>query len=357
MSFELPDGKIARTLPEQVQKNKEDIEYLKNLPRMEVVIVDTLPDEGVVNRIYLVPSQDPESENVYEEFLWVIDEETQEGSWEKIGTTSIDLSNYVDLDSEQTITGKKIFDRRVWFPDDGGYISVGNSDEIQISKTETKFDGKVRPWSPNTFDLGDSTYTWKNLYLSGASYVGSKSAVKEVGTNLVLSYDGANIFYIGSTYVQSNKTFIPSSTNNYDLGATAGYWRDLYLSRNLTDGINSVSVANIASKGNTLVASGTFVSGSISVDKSLFTDGLYFFVYSNAQAFMYITASMIAATPQAPLRVAMPMIYNANGNARIATLRIELNSLDPTKLIISVKDQNDWVHDGLSIYIYKTNLA
>ena len=72
---------------------------------------------------------------------------------------------------------------------------------------------------------------------------------------------------------------------------------------------------------------------------------------------MYITASMIAATPQAPLRVAMPMIYNANGNARIGTLRIEINPNDNTKLLISVKDQSDWVHDGLSIYIYKTNLA
>lgn len=51
-------------------------------------IVSVLPATGVVNKIYLVPSSNPETQNVLEEFIWV------NNAWEKIGAVSADLSNY-----------------------------------------------------------------------------------------------------------------------------------------------------------------------------------------------------------------------------------------------------------------------
>ena len=51
-------------------------------------VVSVLPTTGVVNKIYLVPSIDPKTQNTLDEFIWVDD------AWEIIGSVSVDLSNY-----------------------------------------------------------------------------------------------------------------------------------------------------------------------------------------------------------------------------------------------------------------------
>jgi|LSQX01.2.fsa_nt_gb hypothetical protein len=51
-------------------------------------VVSVLPTTGVANKIYLVPSSDPETQNTLDEFIWV------DNAWEIIGTMSVDLSNY-----------------------------------------------------------------------------------------------------------------------------------------------------------------------------------------------------------------------------------------------------------------------
>lgn len=51
-------------------------------------VVSSLPTTGVANKIYLVPSSNPETQNVLDEFIWV------DNDWEKIGAVSVDLSNY-----------------------------------------------------------------------------------------------------------------------------------------------------------------------------------------------------------------------------------------------------------------------
>lgn len=91
MGFELPDGKTARNIQEQVafltEKVKELFAAVSELG-FKVVKVDVLPEEGAARTIYLVPSSDPETENIYDEYIW-----TEDG-WEKIGSTDIDLSDY-----------------------------------------------------------------------------------------------------------------------------------------------------------------------------------------------------------------------------------------------------------------------
>ena len=61
------------------------------------IVVSTLPTTGVANKIYLVPSEDPELQNTLDEFIWI------DNAWERIGGISIDLSNYVI--ANESITG------------------------------------------------------------------------------------------------------------------------------------------------------------------------------------------------------------------------------------------------------------
>lgn len=59
------------------------------IPKFDIEVVQTLPVQDISDTtIYLVPSQDPQTANSYDEFIHV------NNSWEQIGSTAVDLSNY-----------------------------------------------------------------------------------------------------------------------------------------------------------------------------------------------------------------------------------------------------------------------
>ena len=75
-------------------------------------IVDTLPQEGENGVIYLVPISGSTTPNVYEEYIWIAEEDptTHVVSYrfEKIGTTDIDLSGYVQFSDISIMTNQEI---------------------------------------------------------------------------------------------------------------------------------------------------------------------------------------------------------------------------------------------------------
>lgn len=96
--------------------NQEQINSLiGSITTINFKIVDSLPGTGESNLIYLVPSSKQEEKNVKDEYIWV------NGSWELIGSTKIDLSNYYTKDEANstfalktelawdTITGKPVW--------------------------------------------------------------------------------------------------------------------------------------------------------------------------------------------------------------------------------------------------------
>lgn len=56
--------------------------------KVETVFVNTLPNTGDKNKIYLVPNGTADDKNLKDEYLWIDDK------WERIGNTKIDLSGY-----------------------------------------------------------------------------------------------------------------------------------------------------------------------------------------------------------------------------------------------------------------------
>lgn len=68
------------------------------------------------------------------------------------------------------------------------------------------------------------------------------------GLNAKLGFISDNLM-LSNAYVYSMKPFIPSG-NQLDLGLSGTRWRHLYLSGVLSDGTNSISVADIANKNN-----------------------------------------------------------------------------------------------------------
>lgn len=64
------------------------------------IVVDTLPEEGEKNRIYLVPGQN----GMFNEYFW-----NENGKWDKIGEVDIDLSNYPTFDQMNSAIDTAIF--------------------------------------------------------------------------------------------------------------------------------------------------------------------------------------------------------------------------------------------------------
>jgi hypothetical protein len=62
---------------------------IENVKNSRFEKVETLPATGERNVIYLLPRQDTETGNIYDEYIWV------DNAWEKIASTDIDLSGYV----------------------------------------------------------------------------------------------------------------------------------------------------------------------------------------------------------------------------------------------------------------------
>lgn len=56
---------------------------------LKYVIVDTLPEAGEDNTIYLVPKSTSKTNNYYDEYMYI------NNNWELIGDTEVDLSNYL----------------------------------------------------------------------------------------------------------------------------------------------------------------------------------------------------------------------------------------------------------------------
>lgn len=74
--------------------SKQQVQQLiANLAGITFKKVEILPTENILtNVIYLVPFAEAGEQNLYEEYMYIDD------MWEKIGTTAIDLSNYVSLE-------------------------------------------------------------------------------------------------------------------------------------------------------------------------------------------------------------------------------------------------------------------
>lgn len=73
---------------------------IAGVTQFDYEVVNELPATGVKGTIYLV-AHTAETQNLYDEYLWI------NNAWEKIGTTSIDLTNYYTKTQTDTLLGAK----------------------------------------------------------------------------------------------------------------------------------------------------------------------------------------------------------------------------------------------------------
>lgn len=88
------DGSTETTINIEAASKEYVQELISTVTSASFEVVDELPTEGIkTNTIYLVPSQSSGLNNVYDEWVYI------NNRWELIGTTAIDLSNYLSKDN------------------------------------------------------------------------------------------------------------------------------------------------------------------------------------------------------------------------------------------------------------------
>lgn len=132
------------------------------------LVVQELPTTGEANIIYLVPADEPNPDNIYEEYIYV------NSNWEMIGTTKVDLSNYytktqtdtllngkVDKDGDKVLSdnnysdnSKDIVDSVGDFPNENGYYTL----DVQVSNNENRLYWRRLPIPSNNLYPSNSLY-------------------------------------------------------------------------------------------------------------------------------------------------------------------------------------------------------
>lgn len=201
---------------------------------------------------------------------------------------------------EETISGKKTFSTKVQLVNANNYIDVdsnnatvlgaGGNNILTVNGVTSNIASNFRPTTTNTYDLGSSDYLWNNAYIhgnlsDGTTSVSVSNVVSVAGlVGNIVTLDGNQTItgikkfssgvYIGtgtkrfyddgpgikpSVSLQTLEIF-PQGNNSSNLGRSEFLWKNLYLGGVISDGTNSVSVANIAPKS--LVGLKIFTSSS-----------------------------------------------------------------------------------------------
>lgn len=131
------------------------------LPTFDIEVVQVLPTEDISETtIYLVPSQDPQAANSYDEFIYV------SNNWEQIGSTAIDLSNYYT----KTETDEAIEEALGTFGE--GIKEITSS----TAYVEDQADGVYKVSKDTTLKVSPTYTGLQNLYSGGYLFVKTNSS-------------------------------------------------------------------------------------------------------------------------------------------------------------------------------------
>ena len=86
-SVEYDDSELRAEINDRYTKEEVD-NMISAIPKFAIAVVNALPIEDIsTTTVYLVPNNSGETSNLYDEYIYTT-------KWEKLGTQTVDLSNY-----------------------------------------------------------------------------------------------------------------------------------------------------------------------------------------------------------------------------------------------------------------------
>ncbi len=229
-------------------------------------LVDVLPEQGESNYIYLVPSLEQEENNIKNEYIWLEEEQ----SFELIGTTKINLDDYINTEKLNTalqdyakqseITFSKLeSDTNVWELEEGNYavtkqlkldfganalfpvpmaMSIGTI--ICIAKNALSNSKNYTILLPNG-----------NIYVGNVTSDGNSLSSQVTSVSRLITFDNEKQYSVYSDYIPAHKNYVDTTVSSKVDEET----RDLLqtLSRELkpdeeNGGFSSQTIVNVKNK-------------------------------------------------------------------------------------------------------------
>ena len=146
---------------------------ISRITSFEMTIVDELPDTGKKGYIYLILADDGSGDDIYNEYLWIEDK----NSFEKIGTTRIDLTPYA-----KTEYVNKYFTMKDYA--EANYLNKTDAATTYVAKTS--YDSKIAEIEKS---VSDSNQTVINNYVDNTKYNADIDALKKADADEVTRAD------------------------------------------------------------------------------------------------------------------------------------------------------------------------
>jgi hypothetical protein len=161
---------------------------IAGVTQFDYEVVSALPETGVKGKIYLIAVSSPQTDNYYDEYIWI------GTKYEKLGTTQLDLSNYINTVSE--------------------------------SGTGNAYTSFTKSGNTLTLTKGSTFLTSiPNYYATTATYTGGTGITKtgtafSINTGAALNLNASTVAYAGSAGSATN-----ASTADYGKNAISNITR------------------------------------------------------------------------------------------------------------------------------------
>lgn len=160
---------------------------------VKMQVVDTLPETGRTDTIYLVKKDNPGEQNLYDEYVY-----TKTG-WEHIGDTSVDLSDYYTKEE----SNEKIFDSLPILYTSGGIgTTITNGSDIksasEVVNALYKSGKKMFVYHNSSYNIPDVVLSFPKKILKGNSRYGSYGCYNETEYVYITVIRGFGVYIDGT---------------------------------------------------------------------------------------------------------------------------------------------------------------
>ena len=228
-------AEMNELLDENYWTKQETAAAIANIQTMKIVVVEELPavENAAEYTIYLVPAEDDDEGNVYDEYLVI------NHAWEKIGSTAVDLSQYAMLSGANTFIASNTFTGGISLTDGTTYgkfvqgyavgngrynltAQTGHAENLSIATgycshsegentSSNNRASHAEGIGTNTADDGQHVAGKWNISVSGARVTGGGTGIVNKKNIEVLDWQG-NLTLAGDLTVNINGTPVSLSS-------------------------------------------------------------------------------------------------------------------------------------------------
>ena len=157
-------------------------DLISRIPLFDIEVVNALPTEDIsTTTVYLLISSDPKTRNIYDEYIYV------DGVWEKLGSQTVDLSNYYTSSEVDTLLAGKA-STSVATTSANGLMSSADKAKVDSTPTLVRVSG--------TLAAGATQLVLTNAAITTNSYVQVYTSVYGLVTeNVQISNGSATLTY------------------------------------------------------------------------------------------------------------------------------------------------------------------